>query len=95
MIRFFGLKPAEKFEDINPDPLVADRLRALYGHPDYVEMYPGLVSEDAKPSMDPGSGLCPPHTLSRAILSDAVSLVRGVGAPGVLLKRNDSKQLTT
>ncbi|KAH6688549.1 heme peroxidase, partial [Plectosphaerella plurivora] len=75
--QYFGLKPASTFEDINPDPLVSSRLRSLYGHPDHVELYPGLVSEDAKPSMEPGNGLCPPHTLSRAILSDAVALVRG------------------
>lgn len=74
---YVGLTKHETFEDINPDPQVATKLRRLYGHPDYVELYPGLVSEKAKPAMSPGSGLCVNFTISYAILSDAVSLVRG------------------
>ncbi|PNH32617.1 hypothetical protein BJF96_g4097 [Verticillium dahliae] len=76
-LRYFGLLPYACFEHITSDPAVAQRLQALYGQPDMVELYPGLLSEDAKPLMIPGSGLCAPYTLSRAILSDAVSLVRG------------------
>ena len=74
--KYFNLKPHEKFEDINSDPYIADQLRHFYDHPDYVELYPGLVVEDTKVSM-PGSGLCTTFTTSRAILSDAVALVRG------------------
>lgn len=59
-----------------PDPKVADQLRHLYEHPDYVEMYPGIVAEEAKVPMVPGVGICPTYTISRAILSDAVTLVR-------------------
>ena len=40
-------------------------------------MYPGLISEDAKVPMVPGAGITPTFTISRAILSDAVALVRG------------------
>ncbi|OTB07391.1 hypothetical protein M426DRAFT_71767 [Hypoxylon sp. CI-4A] len=72
----FGLKKHDTFEDINPDPAVAGKLMALYDSPDSVELYPGLVAEKAKPAM-PGSGLCVNVTTSRAILSDAVALVRG------------------
>ncbi|KAI9777325.1 MAG: hypothetical protein M1839_008933 [Geoglossum umbratile] len=75
--KFFGLKPHETFEDINSDPSVAGQLRHLYEHPDFVELYPGLVSEEAKVPMVPGVGICPTFTVSRAILSDAVCLVRG------------------
>lgn len=75
--KFFGLKAHETFEDICSDPPVADQLRHLYEHPDYVEMYPGLVSESAKVPMVPGVGIAPTFTISRAILSDAVALVRG------------------
>lgn len=75
--RFFGLKPHETFEEINPDPLVAQKLKNLYDSPDFVELYPGLVAEKAKPVYTPGSGLCVNFTISRAILSDAVCLVRG------------------
>ncbi|KZF19901.1 heme peroxidase [Xylona heveae TC161] len=75
--KFFRLKPYETFEEINPDPYVAEQLRHLYQHPDFVELYPGLVVEEAKKPMVPGSGLCPSFTVSRAILSDAVALVRG------------------
>lgn len=73
---FFGLTKHETFESINKDVHVADQLRHLYEHPDFVELYPGLVVEDAK-EPHAGSGLCPSYTVSRAILSDAVALVRG------------------
>lgn len=48
----------------------------LYGHIDNLELYPGLVAEESKPPI-PGAGLCPGYTISRAILADAVALVRG------------------
>ncbi|KUJ09947.1 linoleate diol synthase [Mollisia scopiformis] len=73
----FGLKKHETFEDINPDPVVANKLMQLYDNPDSVELYPGLLAEKPKPPMSPGSGLCVNFTTSRAILSDAVALVRG------------------
>jgi linoleate 10R-lipoxygenase len=75
--KFFNLKPYETFEEINSDPYVADQLRHLYEHPDYVELYPGIVAEEAKPPMAPGVGITPTYTISRAVLSDAVALVRG------------------
>ncbi|CAP60153.1 uncharacterized protein PODANS_1_4690, partial [Podospora anserina S mat+] len=74
---FMGLTKHTTFEDINPDPVVAKKLRDLYDSPDSVEMYPGLVIEKAKPPISPGSGLCTNYTTSKAILSDAVSLIRG------------------
>lgn len=74
---YFKLQPHETFEDINPDPIIAEQLRHLYGHPDNVEIYPGVVVEAAKEAKLPGSGLCTSFTISRAILSDAVALVRG------------------
>ena len=74
---FFGLVKHEKFEDINPDPRIARSLRQLYDHPDNVELYPGVIIEGAKKEMTPGSGLCPPQTIGKAILSDAVALIRG------------------
>ena len=74
---FFGLEKHKSFESINKDPYVAEQLKRLYDHPDFVELYPGLVVEDAKEPKFPGSGLCPSFTVSRAILSDAVALVRG------------------
>jgi hypothetical protein len=75
--KFFKLKPHETFLDINPDPDVAASFEALYGEPDNVELYPGLVCEDTKQPIVPGSGLCAGLTVAKAILSDAVSLVRG------------------
>ncbi|KAK7920311.1 prostaglandin-endoperoxide synthase 1 [Apiospora marii] len=74
---FFGLKPHATFEEVNSDPVVANHLKSLYEHPDYVELYPGVVVEESKPVMKPGSGLCPGYTISRTILSDAITLVRG------------------
>jgi hypothetical protein len=52
-------------------------VQALYEHPDDIELYPGLQAEEAKTPFIPGSGLCPGFTISTAILSDAVALVRG------------------
>src|SRR6266516_6256013 len=75
--KFFGLTPHETFESINSDPEVTESLKRLYDHPDFVEMYPGIVAEEAKTPMVPGVGIAPTFTISRAILSDAVCLVRG------------------
>ena len=75
--KHFGLKGYETFEEINSDPEIADSLRHLYQHPDYVELYPGIVAEEAKTPMCPGVGIAPTYTISRVVLSDAVSLVRG------------------
>lgn len=75
--KFFNLKPHETFLEINPDPDVAASLEALYSHPDNVELYPGVSVEDTKPPLVPGSGLCSGLTIAKAILSDAVALVRG------------------
>lgn len=75
--KFFDLKPYRSFEEINSNPEVADQLRHLYEKPDYVELYPGIVAEEAKEPMVPGVGIAPGYTISRAVLSDAVALVRG------------------
>ncbi|KAL5603616.1 hypothetical protein FOVSG1_006366 [Fusarium oxysporum f. sp. vasinfectum] len=75
--QFFKLEPYSSFADVTTDPSIAEALEALYGHPDNIELYPGLLAEDAKKPMVPGSGLCPRFTISFAILSDAVALVRG------------------
>ncbi|KAL9107982.1 MAG: hypothetical protein Q9227_007197 [Pyrenula ochraceoflavens] len=74
--KYFNLVPYETFESINPDPTVSKQLKRLYDHPDLVELYPGLVVEAAKETMEPGSNLCANYTLSRAILSDAAGLIR-------------------
>ncbi|PYH96256.1 heme peroxidase [Aspergillus ellipticus CBS 707.79] len=75
--KFFNLAPYKTFEEINPDPYIADQLKRLYDEPDLVEMYPGIIVESTKEALVPGSGLCTNFTISRAILSDAVALVRG------------------
>lgn len=75
--KYFNLSAYKTFEEINPDPYIAGQLKNFYDHPDQVELYPGLIVEDTKEPMVPGSGLCPNFTISRTILSDAVALVRG------------------
>nr|KMM65017.1 linoleate diol synthase [Coccidioides posadasii RMSCC 3488] len=75
--KYFNLAPHTSFEDINSDPEVVEQLRHFYGHPDNVELYPGIVVEEGKPRIVPGSGLCASYTISRTVLSDAVALVRG------------------
>lgn len=74
---YFNLTKHQTFEDINPDPYVADQLKRLYDTPDQVELSVGLVTESAKKPQVPGAGLTPGFTISRAVLSDAVALVRG------------------
>ncbi|KAI0673867.1 heme peroxidase [Trametes maxima] len=73
---FLGLKRFADFEEWNPDPEIANAARQLYGHIDNLELYPGLQAEEIAP-MGPGSGLCCGYTMMRAILSDAIALVRG------------------
>ncbi|CAG9942858.1 unnamed protein product [Clonostachys rosea f. rosea IK726] len=73
---FFGLKKYDKFSEINSNVEIAGILEKLYTDPDMVELYPGLMVEDSKPSRDPGCGICPTYTVGRAILSDAITLVR-------------------
>jgi cytochrome P450 len=75
--KYFNLTPHQTFKDINSDPYVADQLMRLYDTPDQVELYVGLVTEEAKKPKVPGAGLTPGYTISRAVLSDAVALVRG------------------
>ncbi|KOS19260.1 Psi-producing oxygenase A [Escovopsis weberi] len=73
---FFGLKRYEKFSEISSDTNIANILEKLYTDPDMVELYPGLMVEDIKPVRNPGSGICPTYSVGRAVLSDAVTLVR-------------------
>lgn len=71
-----GLKTFETFEEWNSDPAIAKAMEDLVGNPDNMPLHVGLMGEEAKqPRL--GAGLCPNYTISRAILSDAVSLVRG------------------
>ncbi|KAF2470788.1 heme peroxidase [Lindgomyces ingoldianus] len=75
--KYFGLEEHRTFDSITKDKYVAEQLKHLYDTPDKVEIYPGIVVEDAKIPLCPGSGLTPSYTVSRAVLSDAVALVRG------------------
>jgi hypothetical protein len=50
--KFFGLAPHETFESINSDPEVAAQLKRLYEHPDFVEMYPGIVCKFTIPPLE-------------------------------------------
>ncbi|OTA83095.1 hypothetical protein M434DRAFT_16794 [Hypoxylon sp. CO27-5] len=73
---FFGLKRYDTFTDINSDPEIANILEKLYTDPDMVELYPGLMIENAKPIRNAGCGISPTYSVGRAVLSDAVTLVR-------------------
>ncbi|GJJ14559.1 hypothetical protein Clacol_008824 [Clathrus columnatus] len=73
---FLGLKRLESFEEWNPDPVIANTARQLYQHIDNLELYPGLQAEECM-KLGPGSGICCGYTMTRAILSDAICLVRG------------------
>ena len=70
------MKRYKSFLEWNPDPEIATAAEKLYGTIDHLELYVGLQAEDAKPVVT-GAGLCPGYTISRAILADAVALIRG------------------
>ncbi|KAI5117535.1 hypothetical protein M0805_004768 [Coniferiporia weirii] len=74
--QFLGLKPFGSFEEWSSDPKIVAAARRLYNHIDNLELYPGLQAEDIIP-LGPGSGICCGYTMTRAILADAISLVRG------------------
>lgn len=74
---FLGLKTFDSFEEWNSDASVAGEARRLYGHIDKLELYPGLQAEECMPLITPGSGICCGYTMTRAILGDAIALVRG------------------
>jgi Animal haem peroxidase len=74
--KFCNLREYKTFKELNSDPTIASALEELYGDVANVELYPGLVTEEAKPKQA-ATGLCAGRTITYAILSDAVALVRG------------------
>ena len=73
---FLGLKKFSSFQEWSSDPVIAKEAEKLYGHIDNLELYPGLQAEDCM-ALGPGSGICCGYTMTRAILGDAIALVRG------------------
>lgn len=69
--KFLHLTTLDKFEDFSEKVEVQKALKELYGTPDKVELYAGLMVERTKQT-----GLRLPYTMGRAILSDAVNLLR-------------------
>jgi len=65
--KFFNLELHKTFDDINPQKTVM--LRNLYGHPNNVEFYPGVLLEK--------STALPPPAMGRGLLCDAISVIRG------------------
>lgn len=66
---FFRLSAHKTFNDINPNPQTATKLRNFYGHPNNVEFYPGVLVENAT--------ALPPPALGRAVFSDSIAVLRG------------------
>jgi linoleate 10R-lipoxygenase len=73
---FLGLRRFKTFDEWNSDPEIAEAARKLYKHIDRLELYPGIQAEENL-AQTYGSGFMCGYTLMRAILSDAISLVRG------------------
>ena len=71
-----NLREYKTFSEMNSDPTIAAALEELYGDVSLVELYPGLVAEEAKPKQA-ATGLCAGRTITYGILSDAVALIRG------------------
>ncbi|KAH6916274.1 heme peroxidase [Coprinopsis sp. MPI-PUGE-AT-0042] len=74
--KFMGLKPYNSFKEWNPDPKIHNAAQALYRDIENLELHVGLQAEEAK-SPTGGTGLCSGHTVSLAVLADAVCLVQG------------------
>ncbi|EIM82504.1 heme peroxidase [Stereum hirsutum FP-91666 SS1] len=74
--RYLGLKAFASFEEWNPDPVIASGARRLYGHIDNLELYTGIQCEALMP-LTPGLRFAAGYTLTRAVLGDAIALIRG------------------
>lgn len=74
--QYLGLRRYKSFLEWNPDKEIATAAEKLYGEIDNLELYTGLQAEATKPVVK-GAGLCPGYTISRAILADAIALIRG------------------
>ncbi|KAH7928581.1 heme peroxidase [Leucogyrophana mollusca] len=74
--KFMGLKQFDSFEEWNPDKDIVEAARRLYGHIDNLELYPGLQCEQYMP-LSAGLRFSCGYTMTRAVLSDAIALVRG------------------
>ncbi|CAG8688651.1 14198_t:CDS:2, partial [Racocetra persica] len=79
--RFLNLQPYSSFEDMmgleSSDNQILKDLKRLYNNDiENVELYPGLMTEKTKPANNIGSMIAFPYTISRAILSDVVNLIR-------------------
>ena len=77
--QFCGMEPHKTFSDISSQEQVAASLETLYGSPDLVELYPGLVAEDAKEVMEPG------RYLKRAGHYIAPDLLAAISSSGLCL----------
>ncbi|KAJ3993518.1 heme peroxidase [Lentinula boryana] len=73
---YLGLKTFDSFEEWNPQPEIADAARRLYNHIDNLELYTGLQCEATMPLTE-GLRFACGYTMTRAILGDAIALVRG------------------
>ncbi|KAI8968995.1 heme peroxidase, partial [Mycotypha africana] len=69
--RHFNLMALRTFEDFSENVEVQKALEELYGTPENVELYVGLLIERARPS-----GIHFPYTMGRAILTDAANIVK-------------------
>ncbi|KAF9257706.1 heme peroxidase [Marasmius fiardii PR-910] len=74
--QWLGLKQFDTFEDWNPDPAIAGAARQLYGHVNNLELYTGLQCEALMP-LSGGLRFACGYTMTRAVLSDAIALIRG------------------
>lgn len=74
--KFMNLKEFKSFDEWNPDPTIARAAERLYLHIDNLELYSGLQCEATIPT-SPGLWLPAGYTMMKAVLSDAIALVRG------------------
>ncbi|KAF9258714.1 heme peroxidase [Marasmius fiardii PR-910] len=74
--QWLGLRQFETFEEWNPDPAIAGAARQLYKHINNLELYTGLQCEAIMP-LAGGLRFACGYTTTRAVLSDAIALIRG------------------
>ena len=75
--KFFKLQPHDTFEILNSDSHIKATLEELYDTTNSIELYPGLIAENAALPDTIRQGLCHGSTMTKAILLNIVALVRG------------------
>ncbi|KAF9506550.1 hypothetical protein BS47DRAFT_1367288 [Hydnum rufescens UP504] len=79
VIEILGIRQAHRIQTSKngiPTAILPKQLANFIGNIENLELYVGLAAEENR-TVKPGVGFCSPYTTARAVLADAVALVRG------------------